>query len=111
MAVYFATKAYVLSFTAALHHELRGTGVTATAHCPGATATEFARVAGVEGRPLFAGGLVASSEAVARHAYRAMQRGRPVAVHGLLNKLGAFSTRFAPRRLTAAISARLTRPR
>ncbi|MCB9539747.1 MAG: SDR family oxidoreductase [Myxococcales bacterium] len=96
MATYYATKAYVISFSEGIAEELRGTGVTVTAHCPGATRTEFAANAGIEKSRLFKLGPADATE-VATHAYRAMHAGRVVAIHGLKNWLGAFSIRFSPR--------------
>ena len=110
MAVYYATKAYVIHFTEAIAVELSGTGVTATAHCPGATETAFAETAGNDKTKLFTKNAVASAEAVARHAYDAMWAGRPVAVHGITNKLGAVGTRFAPRAVVRALASALNRP-
>src|SRR5205823_12630295 len=80
MAVYYASKAFVNSFTEALSYELRGTGVTATVSCPGATATEFADVAGNSRSLLFRLG-AASPAKVARQGYRAMMKGKPMVVH------------------------------
>ena len=77
MAVYYASKAFVNSFTEALGYELRGTGVTATVSCPGATATEFAGVAGSDRSLLFRLG-AASPATVARQGYRAMMKGKPM---------------------------------
>ncbi len=110
MTVYCATKAYVLSFSLALQEELRGTGVTVTALCPGATSTEFAAVSGASTN-LFAQGRIMSAQAVAEIGYRAMQRGRGMVVTGLRNRLMTFSTRFAPRGLTARIAAGILRPK
>jgi uncharacterized protein len=107
MAVYYATKAYVISFSEAISHELRGTGVTVTAHCPGATDTHFAAAAGNDKTMLFQRGQVASAEDVAADAYAAMLAGRPVAIHGVLNWLGAFSVRLAPRAVVRALAARI----
>lgn len=106
MAVYFATKAYVVSFSEGIAHELRGTGVTVTAHCPGATHTGFAAVAGAGDTLLFKGA-VATADATARHGYLAMQRGRVVSIHGLLNRLLYWGGLFAPRWLLARITARM----
>jgi uncharacterized protein len=106
MATYFASKAFVLHFTEAIAHELRGTGVTATVHCPGATATGFAKAANNHDTRLFASG-VASADAVARDAYRAMHAGKTVRVHGLRNAVMAGSVRLAPRAWVTAIAARL----
>ncbi|MEQ8821353.1 MAG: SDR family oxidoreductase [Sumerlaeia bacterium] len=89
MAVYYATKAYVLSLSEALASELRGTGVTVTALCPGVTRTEFGARANVGDSKLFRGPWVAGSAAVAAFGYRAMLAGRVVAVHGFWNKVAA----------------------
>ena len=110
MATYYATKAYVLSFSEALAHELKGTGVSVTAHCPGATATGFAEIAGNDTSKLFSLRPPATAAEVAAHAYAASGRGRPVAIHGLLNWIGAFSVRFGPRWLVPYLSAALNRP-
>jgi short-subunit dehydrogenase len=97
MAIYYATKAYVVSFSEALAEELRGTGVHVTAYCPGPVATEFARTAGNAESVLFKRFAVASPKDVARGAHRALMHGRVVAVHGLLNWFGVESLRFSPR--------------
>ncbi|MBI2711147.1 MAG: SDR family oxidoreductase [Actinobacteria bacterium] len=97
MAVYYATKAYVLSFTEALAEELRGTGVTATALCPGPTATGFQQAADMEMSRLVAGRNLPSAEEVAAYGVRAMERGDVIAVPGALNKVLAASVRAAPR--------------
>jgi short-subunit dehydrogenase len=109
MATYYASKAYVINFTEALAYELRGTGVTATVCCPGATATEFAAVAGNDKSALFKSG-VADAASVALHGYRAMLAGKVVAIPGFKNKLTAQATRFSPRSVVRAIAARLNRP-
>jgi uncharacterized protein len=107
MAVYYATKAYVLSFSEALAEELRNTGVTVTALCPGPTETAFAAVAGVGTVRLFTLMKPASSAAVARTGYEAMKRGRRVVVHGLMNKLLTQSLRATPRRVVTLIVRKL----
>jgi len=106
MAVYYATKAFVNSFSEALSYELRGTGVTVTVSCPGATATEFAQVAGSERSLLFRLG-AASALSVAKEGYRAMMKGKPMAIHGLKNKLLIQSLRISPRALLRSIAASL----
>jgi uncharacterized protein len=110
MAVYYATKAYVISFTEALHEELRGTGVTATAYCPGATESEFARISGNGESKLFKYGNVASTSSVASDAYRSMIQGKAISVHGAANWIGAFSIRFFPRRWVRAVTALINTP-
>lgn len=110
MATYYATKAFVNHFSEGLAHELAGTGVSVTVHCPGPTATEFGAIAGNEKNALFTRGVVASSEEVARHAYRAMHAGRRMAVHGFANKIGTSGARILPRGLLARIAGRLNRP-
>lgn len=107
MAVYYATKAYVLSFSEALAVELDGTGVTVTCFCPGATHTEFAAAASMEGTALFRSPAVADAASVAEAGYRAMMRGRTVAIPGAANRFGAFATKLAPRALAARIAMRL----
>jgi short-subunit dehydrogenase len=107
MAVYFATKAYVLSLTEALAEELRGTGVSATAFCPGVFASGFQEVAGIESSRLVRGRSMPTSRDMALAAISAMDRGAVVAVPGTLNKLGAFAPRLAPRSLVRRMVARV----
>ena len=106
MAVYCATKAYVLSFGEAIAYELRGTGVTVTTLCPGATRTNFSQVASMEGTSLFNSRLpVMTAAEVARLGVRAMLAGRRVVVTGLLNRLTAVSGRMSPHGLSLPIFA------
>jgi short-subunit dehydrogenase len=97
MAVYFATKAYVLSLGEALAYELRGTGVTVTTLCPGATATEFFKVAGSNEAVLKP---AMSASEVARIGYRALKAGRRVAITGTLNRILALGGRYGPHSIT-----------
>jgi short-subunit dehydrogenase len=97
MAVYYATKAYVLSFSEALAEETRGTGVTVTALCPGPTASGFQAGAAMEQSKLVHGKKLPSSANVAAFGVKAMQRGDVVAIPGFQNKLLAASIRFSPR--------------
>jgi short-subunit dehydrogenase len=106
MAVYYATKAFVNSFTEALAYELRGTGVTATVSCPGATATEFGKVSGNEESRLFHMGTT-SAAMVAAHAYRAMMSGKTMSLPGWRAKLGLQLLRFGSRKTAAGVAARL----
>jgi len=96
MAVYYATKAYVLWLTEAMAEELAGTGVTATALCPGPTVTNFFSTAGGVPSRYFEKAAM-SAESVARIGHDAFPRGRVVAVAGLRNRVMAFSTRLATR--------------
>ena len=109
MAVYFATKAYVLSFGEALDAELRGTGVRVTTLCPGATHTDFATRAEGQRSALFRSRMATSAE-VARFGVQAMERGQRVAVHGLGNRLLVLGSRLSPRRVATAIAAWKMRP-
>ncbi len=109
MAVYFATKAYVLALGEALDVELRGRGVRVTTLCPGATRTDFASRAEGERSALFHSRMATSAE-VARFGVRAMERGQRVAVHGLGNRLLVLGSRLSPRRLATAIAAWKMRP-
>lgn len=108
MATYYASKAFVNLFTEALAQELKGTGVTATVSCPGATATEFSNVAGNAASLLFKMG-AADSAAVAGEAYRAMMAGKPMIVHGLKNKMALQSLRVSPRAVVRALVANLNK--
>jgi short-subunit dehydrogenase len=106
MAVYYASKAYVLSLSEALHEEVRRQGVTVTALCPSSIDTEFQRRAGAPRRRPFPGKPM-TAEAVARAGLRAMMRGRSCVVPGAWNAVLAFSTRLIPRQWSARIARRL----
>ena len=99
MAVYYASKAYVLSLSEALAEETRGTGVTVTALCPGPTETGFQARAGMEESKLVRGKKIMDSATVAREGVRGMLAGEPVVIPGAINRLQAMSPRFLPRRL------------
>jgi short-subunit dehydrogenase len=103
MAVYYATKAYVLSFSEALANELAGTGVTVTTLCPGPTRTRFGRRAGIEGANVFRAGVM-SAEAVSDAGYDGLMKGRSLIIPGLRNRLLAASARLGPRKLVTAIT-------
>jgi len=96
MAVYYATKAYVLSFSEALHHELKGAGVRVTALCPGPVPTEFQARSGITGK-LFPSLLTRSAQRVARDGYRALAEGRRVVVPGSANRVVTMLAPFVPR--------------
>ena len=111
MAVYYATKAYLLSWSEALAEELRGTGVTVTALCPGPTRTEFQQRAGMQCTRLMRSRLLATMEAgpVADAALAGLDRGRRVVIPGLANRLGVLASRLLPRTLVLRMVARLNR--
>ena len=103
MAVYFATKAYVLSFTEALHEELRPHGVKVSALCPGPARTEFGEVAGFGDNGGF-DRLSMDAARVVELGLKALDRNRAVAVTGAINRIGAASTRFVPRPILRKIA-------
>jgi uncharacterized protein len=112
MAVYYASKAYVLSFSEALAEELSGTGVSVTALCPGPTATGFQQRAAMQDSKLFSGLLeVADAAAVARAGYAGFRAGRRIVVPGLINKLGVQSLRISPRALATRLVKRMQQRR
>ena len=103
MAVYFATKAFVLHLSEALHEELKSQGIKVTCLCPGPTRTEFGDVAGFGGNGLF-DKVAMESATVVEAGLKALDRNHAVVVPGLANKLGAASTRFAPRKVVRKIA-------
>jgi short-subunit dehydrogenase len=103
MAVYFATKAYVLSFTEALHEELKPHGVHVTALCPGPTRTEFGEVAGFGGSGAF-DRFAMDAAAVVEAGLNGVEKNHAVVVPGWINKVGAASTRFVPRPIVRKIA-------
>lgn len=105
MAVYYASKAYVLSLTEALHHEAKGTGVKVTALCPGPTATEFFDVAETPGSILAK--VASDPKGVVRAGLRGLERNRAIVIPGLKNKVGAHATRVTPRAVLRRIVAAL----
>jgi hypothetical protein len=106
MAVYFATKAYVLSLSEALHEEAKPHGVRVTALCPGPTRTEFGEVAGFRSKGRFDRLSMESAEVV-RAGLDALDRNKAIAITGAINKLGAFATRLVPRSTTRRIAGAL----
>ena len=101
--MYYATKAYVLHFSEALHSEVREKGVTVTALCPGATESGFSTAANMEDSKLFKGKRLPTSAQVARYGYKAMMKGKAVAIHGMMNSLMVNSVRFVPRSWVVAL--------
>lgn len=108
LASYYASKAYVNSFSEALHFELRDTGVSVTLSCPGPTLTEFAGLAGIQHSRLFQMS-AAPADRVAKQAYAAMLRGRALVIHGALNWLGVQMLRISPRAAVRWVAAALNR--
>ena len=104
MAVYFATKAFVLSFSEALHEEVGKAGVRVTALCPGPTKTEFGDVAGFKANGAF-DKISARPENVVAMGLKALDKGRAVAIPGLANKAGAQAHRIVPRWLLRKVTA------
>lgn len=112
MAVYYATKAYVLSLTEALHSELKPRGIKVAVLCPGPVPTEFAARAGVKGGSLAPGMLTQSAEEVAAAGYRGLMGGHRTIVPGFANKVVMLLLRFVPRRFVlAAVDRRQARRR
>lgn len=103
MAVYFATKAFVLSLSEALHEELKPHGIKVTCLCPGPTRTEFGEVAGFGGNSLFER-VAMTAPKVVDAGLKALDSNRAVVVTGVVNKVGAASTRFAPRSVVRKIA-------
>jgi len=105
--VYYATKAFVFSFSYALAEELKTSGVTVTVLCPGMTRTDFQKRAKMhEGWPW----PMMAARAVAEVGYRAAMKGKRVAIPGAMNRVGAFFARRAPWRLTSAIVRKVHEP-
>jgi uncharacterized protein len=107
MSVYFATKAFVLSFSEAIDNEVREHGITVTALCPGATHSGFQAAASMQDSKIFEGNNFPSARAVAIYGYKAMMKGKPVAIHGLKNTILANSVRFAPRSLVVKVARKV----
>lgn len=106
MAVYYASKAYVLSLSEALAEELRGSGVTVTALCPGPTESGFQARAGMQDSRLVQGRRLMSAREVARQSVEALEHGQRVVVPGIANQLQVLSPRFVPRGLIPGIVKR-----
>ena len=107
MAVYFATKSYVLFFSEAIYKELKGTGVNVTCLCPGATESGFMNAAALQESNLFKNKKTATATEVAAFGYKAMMKNKMTVIHGLLNYIMANSVRFAPRKVVLAISKKV----
>lgn len=110
MAVYYATKAYVLHFSEAIGNELKGTGVTATCLCPGATVTEFHKRANMMDINLLKFGAM-DARTVAEEGYRALMAGKPVVISGFKNWLLAQTVRLSPRQMVIWVARKLQESR
>lgn len=108
MAVYYASKAYVLHFSEAVAAEVKEKGVTVTTLCPGPVATGFQERAEMKRAPLVTGAIpMLTARRVAEAGYKGMMKGKRVVIPGFMNKLGAFSVRLSPRKLAARITKML----
>jgi uncharacterized protein len=107
MAVYYATKAYVLSFSEAVDNEVSDKGVTITTLCPGATESGFQASAAMEESNLVKGKKLPTAKQVAEYGYGAMMKGKTVAIHGLINWIMANSVRFTPRALVVKLTRKI----
>ncbi|QMS91915.1 SDR family oxidoreductase [Nostoc edaphicum CCNP1411] len=103
MAVYFATKAYILSFSEAIANELEGTGVTVTVLCPGSTASAFHERTGMADSKLLKGKRMMDARTVAEVGFHGLMKGKTIVIPGFMNKLLAKSVRFVPRNLVTKI--------
>ncbi len=111
MSVYYATKAYVLHFSEAIGNELEGTGVKVTALCPGATQSGFQSAAGMEESKLVKGRKLPTSREVAEYGYKAMMKGKAVAIPGVFNYLLAQAPRFSPRGWVVKVARKIQEER
>ncbi len=108
MSVYYASKAFVTSFSQALHYEVKKKGITVTALCPGPTESNFATAARVDAsNKLLKDRKLPSSHKVARYGYKSMMQGKPLVIEGTANRFLAFLVRFVPRNLMTFISAKV----
>ena len=107
MAGYYASKAYVLSFTEAVREETRGMGIRIGTLCPGPTSTEFEKSSSADKGGLFSNLKVMTAEKEARIAYREFKQGKSIIIPGFLNKLAVFTVRFLPGKSVTAISRRI----
>lgn len=111
MAVYSATKAYVLSFSEAVNNEVRDKGVTVTALCPGPTATGFRTAAAMEKSGLVQNSKSVGAKEVAEFGYKAMMSGKAVAIHGTKNYIMTRAASFFPRKMVINITRKMMEER
>ena len=110
MAVYYASKSYVVSFSEAIYNEVRDYGVAITCLCPGPTRTEFDKRAGAVATRLFASGRAMDARTVAQIGWNGFKARKPLVIAGRLNATMAFLTRFAPTQFTARMARRFQEP-
>jgi short-subunit dehydrogenase len=111
MAIYFATKAFVLSFSEAIANELEGTGVIVSALCPGPTASDFQERAKMQNSALVKGRKMMDSRTVAEAGYRGLMAGKTIVIPGLANKLLTHSLRLSPRSIVTKMVRRMQEER
>jgi short-subunit dehydrogenase len=111
MSVYYASKAFVLSFSEALSYEVKGTGVSVTCLAPGPTTTGFQERAKISNSRMFNAQSVMSAEKAAHIGYNALKKGKAIIVPGFNNKIMIFSSRFMPRSMNTAITGWLNKNR
>jgi short-subunit dehydrogenase len=109
LSTYYASKAYLLLFSEALHQEFKKEGVTVTALCPGPTRTEFFRRNDISRTGLDRSPLMMAADRVAEAGFSAMMAGKPLAIPGVMNKLLVFLVRLSPRRVAASVAGFLNR--
>jgi short-subunit dehydrogenase len=107
MAIYYATKAYVLSFSEAVNNEVSDKGITVTTLCPGATESGFQAAAAMEESNLVKGKKLPTAKEVAEYGYTSMIKGKTVAIHGMINWIMATSVRFIPRALVVKLTRKI----
>ena len=107
MSVYYASKAYLLSFSEALAEELDGTGVTVTCLCPGPVKTNFQRRAYLQGTAMMNNPLMVDVREVARLGYEGLKRGKRIVIPGWKNRLGVEMLRISPRTTVTKVVRKL----
>jgi short-subunit dehydrogenase len=111
MAIYYASKAFVLSFSEAIAEELKRTNITVSALCPGPTESEFRSRAKMDDSPVFRSKFIPTMSAadVARAGYQAFRKGKRIVIPGIVNKLAVQSNRIAPRRAVTKVAGKINR--
>lgn len=111
MSIYYATKHYVLAFSIGIANEWKAFGVSVTALCPGPTKSNFQNTADVAESKLFNNNYIPSARKVAKYGYKAMEKGKTIAIHGFMNKLLVFFVRFLPRTFSARLARKIQETR